>query len=727
MPETSTRPDSRFASGIHDDVESLVWIYEQMGFLTDRSVSPSIIRDALEKAATGIEGSDRLEWRTWLDRSFQRLGLRCQSIEGTIDEICEMVNDGVQILARCDDGSWLAARQVKRGQILVARSDHEMATSRQSPRSFRATLERAHSEGTLRCIAAAPNITIPAADAAKHMKPVQRLWSLLKPEWTDIWVVIVFALVIGILALATPIAVETLVNTVAFGRFLQPLVILSLMLLVFLSFSAALRALQTHVVEIIQRRLFVRVAADIAYRLPRVRTELLGGQSGRELVNRFFDVVTVQKVAAQLLLDGVSLVLGTVIGMAMLAFYHPWLLGFDVLLLAMLAIIVFVLGRGAVKSSIKESKTKYHMAAWLEDLAGCPTAFRYDGSARFAIERTDQLTFDYLEARSNHFRILMRQIVFALGMQALASTILLGLGGWLVISGQLTLGQLVAAELIVAVIVGSFAKLGKHMESFYDVLASVDKLGSLFDLPLEPQDGLVALPDDSADEIEIRNVSCKSADAIEVLRNFNLTIKAGDRIAVTGPSGSGKSTLINLLFGMKTPDSGRVTLQGAEVREMHPESWRQFVAMVRDVEIFEGSITDNVRVGRPHVSAAHVRKSLEDVGLLDDLLRLPEQLGTSLRSTGHPLSSTQQRRLMVARACVGAPELLLIDRTLDVLPDREAIGLTTWLCRPEHPWKLVLVTGREDLANICNRQLELTRTTTGKVTTPKSSGNGQHD
>ncbi len=249
----------------------------------------------------------------------------------------------------------------------------------------------------------------------------------------------------------------------------------------------------------------------------------------------------------------------------------------------------------------------------------------------------------------------------------------------------------------------------------------------MFDLPLEPQDGLVALPDDSADEIEIRNVSCKSADAIEVLRNFNLTIKAGDRIAVTGPSGSGKSTLINLLFGMKTPDSGRVTLQGAEVREMHPESWRQFVAMVRDVEIFEGSITDNVRVGRPHVSAAHVRKSLEDVGLLDDLLRLPEQLGTSLRTTGDPLSSTQQRRLMVARACVGAPELLLIDRTLDVLPDREAIGLTTWLCRPEHPWKLVLVTGREDLANICNRQLELTRTTTGKVTTPKSSGNGQHD
>jgi ABC-type bacteriocin/lantibiotic exporter with double-glycine peptidase domain len=94
---------------------------------------------------------------------------------------------------------------------------------------------------------------------------------------------------------------------------------------------------------------------------------------------------------------------------------------------------------------------------------------RYEGSAQFALERADHLIFDYLTARASHFRILMRQIVFALGMQAVASTVLLGLGGWLVISAQLTLGQLVAAELIVAVIVGSFAKLGKHMESFYDV------------------------------------------------------------------------------------------------------------------------------------------------------------------------------------------------------------------------------------------------------------------
>ena len=164
------------------------------------------------------------------------------------------------------------------------------------------------------------------------------------------------------------------------------------------------------------------------------------------------------------LLDGIGLILSAVIGMAVLAFYHPWLLGFDLVMMASIAFIILVLGRGAVDSAIKESKNKYYMAAWLEDIARCPTTFRTAGGTDLALERTDRLVHEYLEARQKHFRILMRQILFALGLQAVASTALLGIGGWLVVDGQLTLGQLVAAELIVTVIVRAFAKLGKHME-----------------------------------------------------------------------------------------------------------------------------------------------------------------------------------------------------------------------------------------------------------------------
>ena len=240
--------------------------------------------------------------------------------------------------------------------------------------------------------------------------------------------------------------------------------------------------------------MFARVAADLAYRLPRVEVESLDGQSGRELVNRFFEcrdrAEGAGSAAARWHLAGA--------GRA----WSAWLCWrsttrgcWDSIswLLSLVAFVILVLGRGAVSSSIKESKMKYRMAAWLEDLTGCPMAFRHSGAGNFAIDRADRLTYEYLTARKLHFRVLMRQMVFVLGLQAVASTVLLGMGGWLVISGQLTLGQLVAAELIVTVIVGSFAKLGKHVESFYDLLAAVDKLGTLFDLPMERRDGLLSL------------------------------------------------------------------------------------------------------------------------------------------------------------------------------------------------------------------------------------------
>ena len=253
------------------------------------------------------------------------------------------------------------------------------------------------------------------------------------------------------------------------------------------------RALIAYVVEIIQRRLFIRVVEDLAYRLPSVDPVAMESKYGPRAVNRFFDIVTVQKVVSTLLVDGVSLIIQTAIGMFILAFYHPFLLGYDVVLLILFAVVVFGLGRGAVKTAIKESKAKYHVAYWLEELTRLPTAFKLHSGPQFAMGRADQLAIEWLDARRKHFRVVIRQMIFALGLQAIASTVLLGLGGWLVITGELTLGQLVAAELIVMMIVGSFTKLGKHLESFYDLLASVDKLGALFDLPIEPHDDMFHL------------------------------------------------------------------------------------------------------------------------------------------------------------------------------------------------------------------------------------------
>jgi len=549
-----------------------------------------------------------------------------------------------------------------------------------------------------------------ATDAHHGQPPLLRLWGLILTERRDLWLVVLYAMAVGILGLATPITVMAVVNTAAMATLLQQLVVLCLILLVCLGLAALLRILQNVIVEFMQQRIFVRVVIDLAHRLPRVDLKAFDRAHGPELVNRFFDVLTVQKASATLLLDGVTVVLQTTIGLVLLAFYHQFLLGFDMLLVAGLAVILFVLGWGAVPSAIRESRAKYRVASWLEEIARHPVAFKLCGGPQFVLERADTLARDYLVARQQHFRIVLRQIGSALGLQVAASTALLGLGGYLVVAGQLTLGQLVAAEIVVSSVVASFTKLGKQLESWYDLLAAVDKLGQLLDLPLERSDGAVHEARTHGAAVTMRNVSFRYDDHLPlVLHNFNLEIQPGERVALLGPNGAGKSTVIDLLFGLRTPTSGFIAIDGEDLRSLRLDSLRQHIAVVKGLEIFEGTVIENVRMGREELTLADIRQALARVDLLDDILNLPEGLHTRLGTGGSPLSLGQAERLMLARVIAGQPRLLVLDELLDDM-DQEVrkTVLPAILGRDAH-WTLLVITHSREVARLCDRQVLLTR------------------
>ncbi|MFO0901624.1 MAG: ATP-binding cassette domain-containing protein [Pirellulales bacterium] len=558
------------------------------------------------------------------------------------------------------------------------------------------------------------------------MSPLRRLLGILRPEAGDIAVVAVFSAVVGLLALASPIAVEALVNTVAFGRFAQPVVVLCLILLTFLAFAALLRVLQAYVSEIIQRRIFVRVVSDLAYRLPRVRQSALDDHHGPELLNRFFDVMTVQKTAAVLVLDGISIVLQTIIGMVVLAIYHPYLLGFDVFLVGSLAVIVFVLGRGGVRTAINESLAKYRVAAWLEELVGAPLAFKMYGGSRRAWDVADRFAADYVRARSQHFRVVLRQIIFAAALQAVGSAVLLGIGGWLVIEGDLSLGQLVAAELIVAVILGSTAKLGKHLESYYDLLAAVDKIGHLFDLPVERPDGAAPAARLGPAALSLRRVGLRLGERT-VLQPVSASLAPGELAALVGPPGAGKSMLLDILYALRLPTAGRVEYDGVDVRSLQRTALRREVTLVRDGrEVFSGTIAENVHLDRAGIGFAEVRDVLEEIGLLDELLELPAGLETRLSPLGTPLSDSQVRRMLLARALVGRPRLLLIDELLDALPTETLQQTLEALRRFTATGTVLLVTGRDDIMNACGRSIVIQPDRTPEAPKVALSGQESH-
>ena len=547
--------------------------------------------------------------------------------------------------------------------------------------------------------------------SAGHPSPFRRFVALLRPEAREIQVIIVLSVITGVLYLATPLTVDAVVNNFAFGGeqpvYVQALIVLAVFLLFLLGMLGVLRAAQDYAMEIIQRRLFVRLTADLAYRLPRVPVSVLEAHQGPELVNRFFDVVTVQKSVSGLLLDGINVIFSTLIGLVVLGFYHPLLLLFALILLVLLLLVVLLPGQRAVRTSIEESYAKHAVVGWLEQIAMFPLLFRVSGAAEMACSRADQLSLRYLEARRSHFQILMGQVVSLLAIQAVASAALLSIGGWLVLKAELTLGQLVASELIVAAIVAAISKLGKHLESWSDAMASVDKLGYLVDLPVEREGGEQPVISENGLRVQLRSLEYRAADGQPVLIDQNLEITPGSRLGIISPGGLGGSAVLDLVAGLREPTSGQVLLNGIDLRMWQLGELRRQVFLVRGQDIVQGTILDNVRLGRPDLGIDAVHRALDCVGLLEAIHRLPEGLSTPLSPGGHPLSGSQRSRLILARAIIRKPKLLLVDEALDGLETETLEKLESALFDTHEPRTLILVTRDPDLLRRCDQTLHL--------------------
>jgi ABC-type bacteriocin/lantibiotic exporter with double-glycine peptidase domain len=324
-----------------------------------------------------------------------------------------------------------------------------------------------------------------------------------------------------------------------------------------------------------------------------------------------------------------------------------------------------------------------------------------------AAEQADRVMTNYLEARQQHFCVLWRQILFSLLVQALASTVLLGLGGWLVISGQLTLGQLVAAELIVAVVVSAFTKLGKHFESFYDLAAAIDKLGVLLDLPLEPAMGVLSAPAEGGARVQLLNVSCKASGGQSSLAGVTLHLEPGERVAIAD-TGTGEGSLLgDLLFGLCDPDEGIVQLDELRISELRRDRLRAQVLLLREPEVFEASIAHNLGFDQPHFARSELSDVLRPLGLAAVVDRLPDGLETRLAANGSPLTSVQTRLLMLARALLLRPRLLVIDCLLDSLPDEMLSQALSAVFAGLPRTTILLITGRRELERHCDRTATL--------------------
>lgn len=541
--------------------------------------------------------------------------------------------------------------------------------------------------------------------AKEKPSPLRLIWELFTLERKEIAVVVSYEIFAGLLLLSIPIGVQTVVNTFAFTQQMQPVFILASALIIGQILAAIFKVSQMIAVESMQQRIMANFAMEMAFRLPRLERAEVSHPAG--LVHHFYDTVMVQKGLSRILLEGVSLTLQTMIGLILLGFYHPFLLAFDIVLVLSIIFCVCVLGRGLLVANVEESKQKYRIGYWLDEIAAKPIVFGSKSARDFALAKTDSIVGDYLRARRNSFRVIFRQVTGLLSLQAIANTSLLLLGIWLITKNQLSVGQLVAAEIVVSTVLYSLTRFQKHIESFADLGASLDKIATVFHKPLEPFAGDEHLPDYPAYKLECRELSYRFKSQTKQIGPISFVLQPGQKMAIHGLAGSGKSTLINILYGIKRPTSGVILVNDRDVRSIPPEMIRERVSLVRGVEVINGSILQNIRLGNPNSTLEQINELLNRLGVLDDILLLTDGIDTVLDRMGAPLSVSQVRCIMVARAIVSNPAILLLDETLDGLDTNYQSKLLDVILGPNAPWTAIITSTSPEVESKCGQLVNL--------------------
>ncbi len=500
---------------------------------------------------------------------------------------------------------------------------------------------------------------------------ISSLRLILAPEKSFYALAIIYGVAVGILTLSIPISVQVLISTVANTAQAEPVLILAVALLVLLAFSALFMALQYYALELFERRFFARITSEIVLRFVYARYSHLESINRDEMANRYFDIMTVQKNMPILLTGGIALFLQTLVGFLVTSFYHPLLLVFNLAVVVVGALIWRVMHRGAKESALALSHAKYDMAGWLEELARANSFFKSHRNIQHALDRSEELTHHYVDEHKRHFVYTFGQLVGFLVLYALSSATLLGLGGFLVINGELTLGQLVAAELILSAIFVGITRLGYYLRSYYEVRAAARKIAVFFDISLETVRGDERI-DCSSSEVVMRGVRSRyRGDDL----TLNLTVPSGSHVLVATTSASLAKHFADLLQRFREPESGTMSIGGVDLSDVDVQRLRDEIAVVDSPTVLERSIAEYLALADPEASRARIREVLAQVGLAEEIRKIEGGLDRQLTPNGYPLSVSETMRLKLAYALLTRPRVIVLSHLFDVVGHQKRLEI----------------------------------------------------
>ena len=536
-----------------------------------------------------------------------------------------------------------------------------------------------------------------------------RVALLVSLEKKVLALIVSYSLAIGFFSLIVPLTVQELVNTFAFA--IQPIMVVTLVTIMAttLIFIGALKVLQTRSVEILVQRLYTRISVALTKQLPRFRDQTFSSK----YVNYFFEAEQMPRALVAMLVDLINVAVGGTVGMGILVFYHPYFLLYDVLLLVGFVTAIVVLSRGGFRITLQVNELHYEMVNWLQNISDNLLHFKSTACTPLLLKKTDAFVLAYVNARKTRSDILHRQYKGSLVMQALGHSGLIGMAGWLLAIGQITLGQFVAAEVIVGTLLLNFDTVARRIYAIFYMFTSLTELSFLFSLPKDREVGKasVPLPDPTIHGVRVtcKDLTFAYPGSPPVFQNFNLEVVPGEKVAIFSNTSTGKTTLARVLAGLYTPTSGVIRYNGVDLRDVDMDSLNACRGLVLDSQLtlFEGTLEENITMGRPAVQYEDVRWALRFVELEEEVDALPVGLKTPVQSRGKSFTTSQILKILVARAVVTRPQILIFDGTLHPMPQAKREAILRRLCSKEEPWSVIFVSNDPSLTGHVDRRLIL--------------------
>ncbi|WP_048921445.1 peptidase domain-containing ABC transporter [Rufibacter radiotolerans] len=537
---------------------------------------------------------------------------------------------------------------------------------------------------------------------------MQRFLELLAPEKRVIGFIYLYAVFSGLVSLSLPLGIQSLIGFVSGGQLVTSVSVLIFFIVIGVLVVGGLQVMQLSLVEHIQQRIFAKKAFEFTTRITQIKSDQLAVQNLPELMNRFFDVISLQKGLAKMLTDFSAAAIQILFGVILLSFYHPYFIIFGVLMISILVLVLRLTGPKGMKTSLEESKYKYRLVHWLEEVSRAITVFKASSQEKLSLEKTDYYTSGYLKARQAHFKVLITQYIGFVGFKTVITAALLLMGSLLLVNQEINLGQFVATEIIIILIINAVEKLLVKLDVVYDVLTSLEKLGGVTDLPAEEtKEGLLTQsPATHAGiSIQLKNVGYQYAGSRNpTLQGISLTVEPGQKVCLAGTEQAGRSTLLQVLAGVLADYEGIVAYNGLSLKEYDTTVLHEQTGLfLLPGYLFEGSISENLTMGQPGVTLNDVLWALELVELTDYVQGLPEGLQTVVSSNSSTIPASVVQRLALARSIAKRPKLLLLDNFLPSVgrAQRERIGRR--LLQPEMAWTVIIISNDPFIMQLCHR------------------------